>query len=82
MSPPFEVRRWLHLQMSQLVGRCTSRRVYLDRGLDAVPYSGTDREVSVWWVGYVRMVLGILIICEKERHLAVLGYVLSDISAI
>ena len=42
MSPPFEVRRWLHLQMSQLVGRCTSRRVYLDRDLDAVPYIGTD----------------------------------------
>ena len=44
VPPPCGVRRWLHLQMYQLVGRCTWHRAFLRLGLDAIQDSGTDRD--------------------------------------
>ena len=48
------------------VGRCTSHRVYLDRGLDAVPYIGTDRDCR-------RMA------CHDDLSLGLYGLVIFDV---
>ena len=66
VSPPFEVRRWLHFKcLNWLVG-VLRIRVYLDRGLDAVPYIGTDRDCR-------RMA------CHDDLSLSLYGLVIFDV---